>query len=58
MVEVEILAKTLPEMENKARVEPLRKKLVVVEVGTLGDTRAKVQAIALDIALPNWLGEV
>lgn len=57
-MEVEILAKTLPEMENKARVDPLRHKLVVVEVGTLGDTRAKVQAMTLDIALPNWLGEV
>lgn len=55
---MEILAKTLPEMENKARVNPLRQKLVVVEVGTLGETRAKVQAMALDIALPNWLGEV
>ena len=32
-VEVEILAETLPEMENKARVDPLRQKLVVATHG-------------------------
>lgn len=37
-MEVERLAKTLPSWSPMARVDALRKKVAVVEVGTVGDT--------------------
>ena len=39
-VEVEKLAKTLPDLKARARVDTLRKKVAVAEVGSLGDTVA------------------
>ena len=39
-VEVEKLAKTLPDLKARARVDTLRKKVAVAAVGSLGDTVA------------------